>query len=243
MHPKKEKIFAVLVILVIISLTTSLVAHADDCDPAFKGLEVYDCKVGRVEHKVGLKKDTKPQCVEHRKLNITGCTVETLSTDPTTHYLYIIGPEKTRKSFNNFKFQCDNDAGNTAGGLDTSSFEGQWAPGYTYDKFPSESNAERHERFIKDLGKQGKAMYAGFILSQPSNEYAKKFDKQVCQYFNVKTSMVAIKFNTNVDFKEEGSVTPSEEGKKDEGATAPPEEKKGDVTDSVRKGLKGIFSR
>ena len=243
MHSKIGKIFAVLVALVIISLTASLVAYADDCDPAFKGLEVYDCKVGRVEHKVGLKKDTRSQCVEYRKLNITGCTVETLSTNPTTHYLYIIGPEKLRKSFNNFKFQCDNDAGNTAGGLDTSRFEGQWAPGYTFDKFPSESNAERNERFIKDLGKQGKAMYAGFILSQPSTKYAKKFDNQVCQYFNVKTNMVAIKFNCNVDFKEKGSATTSEEGKRDEGAAAPSEEKKGDVTDSVKKGLKGIFGR
>ncbi|HAJ26933.1 MAG TPA: hypothetical protein DCG53_06760, partial [Syntrophus sp. (in: bacteria)] len=67
-------------------------------------------------------------------------------------------PEKTRKGFNDFKFQCDNDAGNTAGGLDKSRFEGHLAPGYTVDKFPSESNAERHDRFMKDLGKQGKAM-------------------------------------------------------------------------------------
>jgi len=243
MHSKNEKCFIVLAVLAIFMLTAPMVVYADDCDTALKGLEVYDCKVGRVEHKVGLKKDTRPQCVEHRKLNITGCTVETLSTDPTTHYLYIIGPEKTRKSFNNFKFQCDNDAGNTAGGLDTSRFEGQWAPGYTYDKFPSESNAERHERFIKDLGKQGKAMYAGFILSQPSSKYAKKFDKQVCQYFNAKTNMVAIKFNSNVDFKEKGSATPSEEVKKDEGAAASSEEKKGSVTDTLEKGLKGLFGR
>lgn len=242
MHLKNEKrIFVAVLLVMMISLTLSLTVHADDCDPAFKDLEVYDCKMGRVEHKVGLKKDTRPQCVEHRKLNIAGCTVETLSTDPAIHYLYIIGPEKTRKSFNNFKFQCDNEAGNTAGGLDTSRFEGQWAPGYTLDKYPSESNAERHERFIKDLGKQGKAMYAGFILSDPSSKYAKKFDKQVCQYFNDKNNMVAIKFNCNVNIG--GTAMRSTEGNKGEGAAASPEEKKGGVTDSVEKGLKGIFGR
>ena len=243
MHLRNEKSFYVITVLVIILLIAPLVVHANDCDPAFKDLEVYDCKMGRVEHTVGLKKDSRSQCVEYSKLNITGCTVETLSTDQATHYLSIIGPEKTRASFNNLKFQSDNDAGNTAGGLDTSRFEGQFAPGYTLDKFPSESNAERHERFIKDLKTQGKALYAGLILSQPSSKYAKKFDRQVNQYFNDKTNMVAIKFNCNVDYKEAGSATTSEEGKKDQVAAAPSEEKKRNVTDTVGKSLKGIFGR
>jgi hypothetical protein len=231
MHSKKGVFFGVLLVMVMFSLTASRGACADDCDPAFRGLEVYDCKMGRVEHKVGIKTDTRPQCVEHRKLDVNGCTVETLSTDPTIHYVYIVGPEKGRKGFNDFRFQCDNDAGNTAGGLDRSRFEGQWAPGYTLDKFPSESNAERHERFMKDLGKEGKAMYGGLILSQPANQYAKKFDKQVCQYFNVKTNRVAVKFNTNVAFREEGKAAPAAEVKKES------------VADSVKKGLKGIFGK
>ncbi|MFA5181238.1 MAG: hypothetical protein WC405_07935 [Syntrophales bacterium] len=236
MDSKKEKRLVALAAMVIISLSVSTFAYADDCDPTFKGLEVYDCKMGRVEHKIGLKKDTRPQCVEHRKLNISGCTVEALSTDPATHYLYIIGPEKTRKGFNDFKFQCDNDAGNTAGGLDKSRFEGQWAPGYTVDKFPSESNAQRHDRFITDLGKQGKAMYGGLILSQPTTKYTKKFDKQVCQFFNVKTNKVAMKFNCNVDFQEKDAAASGV-------TTAPAEEKKGGATDSIQKGLKGIFGK
>lgn len=236
MDSKKEKGSVVLAALMIITLSLSTFAFADDCDPAFKGLEVYDCKMGRVEHKIGLKKDTRPQCVEHRKLNVSGCTVETLSTGPATHYLYIIGPEKTRKGFNDFKFQCDNDAGNTAGGLDKSRFEGQFAPGYTVDKFPSESNAERNDRFIKDLGKQGKAMYGGLILSQPTTKYTKKFDKQVCQFFNVKTNKVAMMFNCNVDFQEKDEAASG-------ASTAPAEAKKEGATDSIQKGLKGIFGR
>ena len=36
---------------------------------------------------------------------------------------------------------------------------------------------------------------------------------------------------------------PPEEGKNDEGEAAPSEEKKGSVTDTVEKGLKGIFGR
>jgi len=172
--------------------------------------------------------------------------VETLSTTPETHYLAIIGPEKARASFNSFKFQSDNDAGNTAGGLDKSRFEGHFAPGYTFDKYPSESNAERGERFIKDLKTKGKALYAGLIMSQPSSKYAKKFDKQVSQYFNIKTNKVAIKFNCNVDYedKEASTITTSETGKRDEGTSTPPtQEKKGDVKDSVQKGLMGIFGK
>lgn len=241
----KERGFAVLAVMIIILLTAPMIAYADDCDQTFKALEVYDCKMGRVEHKVGLKTDTKAQCVENRKLNVTGCTVEALATDTATHYIYIIGPEKTRKAFNDFKWQCDNDAGNAAGGLDKSRFEGQWAPGYTFDKFPSGSNNDRSERFMKDLAKQGKTMYGGLILSQPTTKYTKKFDKQVCQYFNIKTNAVALKFNCDVDFKEKGAATPAAEGKKNEGSATPAvaAEKKGGTADSVQKGLQGIFGR
>jgi hypothetical protein len=58
--------------------------------------------------------------------------------------------------------------------------------------------------------------------------------------------MVAIKFNCNVDYKdkEAGSATTSEAGKRDEGpATPPSQEKRGNVTDTVQKGLKGIFGK
>lgn len=240
MHSKKVKGLAFLTVLAVGSIIIPAITHADECDPTFKDLEVFYCKVGRVEHKIGLKKDTRPQCVEHRKLNITGCTVETVSTEQDTKYLYIIGPEKNRKDFNDFKFQCDNDAGNNFGGMDKSKFEGYMAPNYTLDKFPSESNQERSERFIKDLAKQGKVMYGGLIVSKP---YVNKFDTQLCQYFNVKTNKVALKLNCVVNSKTESQpVKPNDKNEPAQQQQQQPD-KKNNPSDSLEKGFKGLFGR
>lgn len=175
-------------------------AFADDCDPAFTGAEGFLCKMGRVEHKVGLKTDERLECVELKPVAITGCTVEPMKTDAANQILYLAGNKAMKDALRGFEWQCDVRGGNGKGGMEKTSFEGYWHPSYTIDKFPGESNADRNNRFLKDMEKNGKYVLTAVGIENPLNEYNKKFDNQVCQYFNVKTNKVAFKFNCNVNF-------------------------------------------
>jgi len=131
-----------------------------------------------------------------------------------------------------YDFQCDNEAGNMRGGMSKGNFEGYLHPDYTIGKFPGESNADRQGRFVKDLEKQGKALYGSLIVSDPVNKYAKKYDKQVCQYFNPKTNKVALRFSCTVNMPGEKGEASGEKGEASESKK-----------EGMMKGLKGLFGR
>lgn len=211
-------------------------ARAENCDQSFKGVEAYYCKVGEVEYQQGFEKTSRTACVEHKKIDITGCDIGPFrANDASTAYVYLVGTKEQRDKIGDFKFQCDASklkhfgaAGVSSSGIWESRFEGYMHPNYTLDKFPGVSNSDRSDKFSTDLEKQGKVFIGLFSISSPSgSEY--DLGDEVCQYYDVKTSNIA--FRTTATFAAPGK------GKAADLATG------GSEKPDAKKGLKKLFGR
>jgi hypothetical protein len=208
-------------------------AAALDCDPAFKGVEAYYCKLGEKEYQMGFDKTSRTLCVEHKKIDITGCDIGPFdANDGSTAYIYLLGTKEQRENFSsNFDIQCDNSklkhhgaAGVTSSGIWVSRFEGYMHPDYTLDKYPGMSNSDRSDKFRTNNENGGKFEMGGFSISAPTGgEY--DTGEQVCQHYSVKTNTIAFRANATFSMSGKGKEAASEgEGK-------------------GLKGLKGLFKK
>lgn len=226
----RNSIYALSMIVVML---ISVSAWADECDPKFKDVELYYCKIGRQNYKVGLNEDSAATCIEYKKLNVTGCQVEPLKGTKESAVIIPIANAKSEYHEFKFKLQCspsitDGDV-SRLGGLDAGSAGwSKWMmPEYFPTKTPGKYNDDRMAMFDKDMAKKGKKLLSDLMVAvyDTANQYSFKYDKQICQFFNAETSKVAFKFSWSTDFKppvaetsapEENSQQPNAE-KSDEG--------------------------
>lgn len=189
---------------------------ADDCDPKFKDVELFLCKMGRANYKVGMREDNAATCTELRKLTVTGCEVEALKGSADDFAIYMLGDAKKDYQLSKFEFQCDSgdvDATRTGGIKKGSGFEKWMHPDYFPTKTPGKYNDERVEMFNKDIAKKGKQFLAEGVLGvyNPANEYTFKYSNQTCQFYNVTTNKVAFKFTWSTDFKSDKAQSQGEQ--------------------------------
>lgn len=198
-----------LILTLVCSALLNSTAWADECDPKFKDVELYYCKIGRQNYKVGLNEDSAATCIEYKKLNVTGCQVEPLKGTKESAAIIPIGNAKSEYQEFKFKFQCspsipDGDV-SRLGGLDPGSAGwSKWMmPEYFPTKTPGKYNDDRMAMFDKDMAKKGKKLLSDLMVAvyDTANQYSFKYDKQVCQFFNAETGKVAFKFGWSTDFK------------------------------------------
>ena len=198
----------------------------NDCDPKYNDVELYLCKAGRVSYNVGLKQDDIATCVEHKKLKVTGCTVEPVKDGGREGgaTIYMLGSLKKDYDIDSFEFQCAPETGQRMGGMKTTSFDKWMHPDYFPTKTPGKYSEDRNAMFDKDMAKKGRKLIGKnrsvfFTSPDPS---IMKYDKQVCQFFNASTGKVAFKFYWSTDAgANKGSGQPKqEEGKSDNAESA-----------------------
>lgn len=203
-----KKYFIVALAVSSLILTASIVFAADDCDPKFKDVELYLCKMGRATYKVGMREDDAATCIEHRRLTVNGCQVEHMKGSQDDFAIYMLGDAKKDYQIHKFEFQCDSgdsDASRTGGFKKGSGFEKWMHPDYFPAKTPGKYNDERVEMFNKDIAKKGKQFLADGVLGMynPANEFTFKYNKQTCQFYNPVTNKIAFKFTWSTDYKAE----------------------------------------
>lgn len=223
-------------------------ALADDCDPAFKNIEVYLAKTGRYTYKAGLKEKSEFAFFDVKRLKVEGCTVEPVETMRDGQVIFIIGPKALKDKSQAYQFQTSTEDYRNGPGIKErdARFEYYAHPDYRPEKNPGMYHEDRGEIYKKALDKQGKAIFKNLLVSQPYNDSFNAYKTQDSQYYNAKTGKVFLKFSCKINpyqseeqAKQETTSEPGE-SKKDEAAPAQQQEDSS-PKGLLKKGLKGLF--